>query len=166
MSPLGPPVQIAYLVDDVRVAATEWAVAHGAGPFFVLDHIAVRDVRYRGKPASFDHSSAYGQWGPVMVELVCDHGALFAGHRGLHHVAHFVPELDAAQRWCATHGFPEAMRATTAGAMPFVFHDATATLGHYIELYEPKPGVVAFYEMVADASHGWDGTDPVRTISR
>lgn len=139
---------------------------HGIGPFFALDHIAVRDVVYRGEPAEFDHSSAFGQWGPIMVELLCDHGGLFAGHRGVHHVAHLVPELDVARQWCTENGFAEAMSATTARGMPFVFHDATATLGHYIELYEPNPGVLGLYQLVADASRDWDGTDPIRSIVR
>ncbi len=46
----------------------------GAGPFFVRQHIALLDVVIRGRPGTFDHSSAYGQWGHVMVELVEDHG--------------------------------------------------------------------------------------------
>lgn len=166
MNPLGPPVQIAYVVDDVRQAAKHWMAVHGIGPFFVFDHIVVRDVRHRGKPAKFDHSSAFGQWGSLMVELLCDHGGLFAGHRGVHHVAHLVPELDAARQWCTDNGFPEAMYATTGTGMQFVFHDATTTLGHYIELYEPNPGVLALYKKVADASRDWDGTDPIRTFSR
>ena len=70
---LGPPVQIAYAVTDVREAATRWVSERGVGPFFVIEHIAVTDVLYRGAPAVFDHSSAYGQWGGLMVELVCDH---------------------------------------------------------------------------------------------
>ena len=166
MNPLGPPVQIAYLVDDIRQSSEQWTAVHGVGPFFAIDHIAVRDVSCLGEPVEFDHSSAYGQWGPIMVELVCDHGGLFAGHRGVHHIAHLVPNLAAAQRWCTDNGFPEAMHATTATGMPFAFHDATATLGHYIELYEPNARILAFYKMVADAAREWDGTEPVRTITR
>ena len=73
MIDLGAPVQIAYAVNDLDAAARWWADVVGAGPFFVNEHIAVTNVRYRGQPASIDHSSAYGQWGSVMVELVKDH---------------------------------------------------------------------------------------------
>jgi Glyoxalase/Bleomycin resistance protein/Dioxygenase superfamily len=166
MNPLGPPVQIAYLVEDVREAASRWTQVHGAGPFFVLDHIAVQNVSHFGEPSAFDHSSAYGQWGSIMVELVCDHGGLFAGHRGVHHLAHFATDLVTARQWCTDHAMPEAMYAETGRGMPFVFHDARATTGHYLELYEPDPGILAFYKMVADASMNWDGADPVRTITR
>ena len=71
---LGAPVQIAYAVPDARVAAQEWIERFGAGPFFVRPHIPVVDVVYRGQPSTFDHTSAYGQWGSLMVELVQDHG--------------------------------------------------------------------------------------------
>jgi hypothetical protein len=174
MSVIGPPVQIAYAVRDVREAALRWASERGAGPFFVADHIEVVDVRYRGAPAVFDHSSAYGQWGALMVELVSDHtvgpsavaDVVGAGGAGLHHLAHFVDDLEAAQRELESRGWPEAMRASTTTGNVFAFHDSTAELGHMVEIYEGTPGLRRFYAMVADAARGWDGSDPVRSIRR
>ena len=66
---LGVPVQIAYAVEDVEKAAESWASGFGAGPFFVRHHPAF-DATHDGGPAVFNHSSAYGQWGDVQVELV------------------------------------------------------------------------------------------------
>ena len=74
MFKLGPPKQIAYAVPNAFEAAKKWAEDFGAGPFFISEHIPVTDVLYRGTPATFDHTSAYGQWGDIMVELVQDHG--------------------------------------------------------------------------------------------
>lgn len=170
---LGRPVQLAYAVRDARAAAAEWAERDGAGPFFVNAHIPVVNVRYRGTPGAFDHTSAYGQWGDVMVELVQDHtvgpSAVrdVVGERGtgLHHLAFMVDDLAAAQAALAARGWPEAMYAEVAGSgTAFVFHDATAELGHMIELYVGSPGLRGFYTMVADAARGWDGRDPVRSI--
>ena len=167
---LGPPVQIAYAVDDLDAAAAEWSARFGAGPFFVREHITVSDVRYRGAPGSFDHSSAYGQWGDVMVELVKDHtigpspvaDVVGAGGSGLHHLAYFVDDLATAQSALVQLGWPEALWAQTPSGVAFAFHDATATLGHMVELYEGTPGLRGFYAMVRGAALGWDGTDPVR----
>ena len=39
MFKLGPPVQIAYAVNDAREAASQWAEEFGAGPFFLAEHI-------------------------------------------------------------------------------------------------------------------------------
>lgn len=168
---LGAPVQIAYAVTDVRRAASWWADTFGAGPFFVIDHIELTAVHYRGAPATFDHSSAYGQWGPVMVELVCDHtigpspvaDVVGIGGQGLHHMAYFVDDLAATQAELTTAGWPEALHALTPSGMAFAFHDATADLGHMIELYEPVDALLAFYLRVADAAAGWDGQGPIRT---
>ena len=67
---LGRIVQVAYAVEDVRAAARSFAERVGAGPFFVRHHDLPRRVDHRGRPGAFDHSSAYGQWGAVQVELV------------------------------------------------------------------------------------------------
>ncbi len=170
MAVLGEPVQIAYAVPDVREAARRWADTFGAGPFFVIDHIELSDVRYRGVPSTFDHSSAYGQWGDVMVELVCDHtigpspvaDVVGPGGCGLHHMAFFVEDLAVTQAELVTFGWPEALHARTPSGMAFAFHDATAELGHMIELYERTDALLGFYRRVAEAAVGWDGTDPIR----
>jgi Glyoxalase/Bleomycin resistance protein/Dioxygenase superfamily len=174
MAVLGKPVQIAYAVRDVRAAAARWAENDGAGPFFVNEHIPVVKVRYRGGPGSFDHSSAYGQWGDVMVELVQDHtvgrspvrDVVGDGGEGLHHVAFFVDDLADAQAELSGRGWPEALYAETASGAAFVFHDAVAELGHMVELYVGSRSLRGFYAMVADAAKGWDGSDPVRSVQR
>jgi Glyoxalase/Bleomycin resistance protein/Dioxygenase superfamily len=165
-------VQIAYAVPDVDVAARHWAGAHGAGPFFLNRHIAVSEVRYRGAPGSFDHSSAYGQWGAVMVELVQDHtvgpspvaDVVGVGGSGLHHVAFFVDSLPSASAALTAQDWPEALFAMTSGGQAFMFHDATATLGHMVEIYEGTPRLRGFYSMVAEAAVGWDGSHPLREL--
>jgi catechol 2,3-dioxygenase-like lactoylglutathione lyase family enzyme len=167
---LGRPVQIAYAVPDAVEAAHRWAADFGAGPFFVRRHIPIASVTYRGEQSAFDHTSAYGQWGDVMVELVEDHTKgpsvvhdLFpAGGSGLHHLAFFVPDVTAATALLNERGWPTAMEAVTASGVRFHFVDSSATLGHMIELYERSDALATFYERVAFAAHAWDGADPVR----
>ena len=169
---LGAPVQIAYVVPDVEKAAHQWAEQFGAGPFLVNRHIAVTNVVHRGQPAVFDHTSAYGQWGDLMVELVHDHGTgpsvvreRFAAHEsGLHHMAFMVDHLDSALDALAAAGYPVAMSAATASGTRFVFVDAVASHGHYFELYQRSERLTAFYDLVRDASLNWDGIDPVRYL--
>ena len=162
---------MAYAVNDVRVGAHEWVERFGAGPFFVRTHIPLDDVIYRGKPATFDHSSAYGQWGEVMVELVHDHGMgpsvvrerYPPGEEGLHHVAFFVDDLDEATKQLQDLGFAVAMTAR-ALATRFHFVDAVQELGHMIELYQRSTRLNAFYDMIRSASLGWDGSNPIRDV--
>lgn len=150
----GPPVQIAYVVDDPHAAAAAWE-ARGAGPFIVNEHIPVTDVVHRGSSSSFDHTSAYGWWGSVMIELFCQHDdapsavteRFPAGGTGLHHVACFVDDLAAALERAASVGLDIAMTAR-AGATEFVFVDDVAGRGHYWELYEGTDRLRGFYAHV------------------
>ena len=65
-----PIRQIAYFGTDVRAAALRHSQTYGSGPFFVAEHIPLRRAVHRGVERTLDHSSAYGQWGGVMVEFV------------------------------------------------------------------------------------------------
>ena len=165
---LSGPVQMAYAVDDVHGAAAGWALA-GVGPFFVIEHIELQHVRINGAPATFDHSSAYGWWGDVMFELICQHDDgsgidPIVGVGGLHHVAHFVDDLDAASSGLIRDGHAEVLRAETSGGNGFALHDGGAARGHLIEIYEPTERLKGFYDMVRNASVDWDGADPVRVL--
>ena len=165
---LGTPVQIAYAVDHLEREAEIFAEQFGAGPFFVRHHPPF-EATHRGGPAVFNHSSAYGQWGEMQVELVrfgeCSpaslHRSVVAGS-GLHHMAMFVDSLSAEQHRLEALGMPCVMLSTTPSGLQFAFHDARAQLGYLIEIYEPADSVLRLYRKVRDAADGWDGTDPVR----
>ena len=163
---LGAPVQIAFAVDDVVAAAQRW-VARGVGPFFVIEHIELRNVRVRGESGTFDHSSAYAQWGPLMVELICQHDSgaePIVGGSGVHHIAHFVDDFGTAAASLSAQHAQEALYAETPAGMPFAFYDARDERGHLIEIYERTERLGRFYEMVRDASLGWNGADPIRRL--
>jgi len=169
---LEKPVQIAYGVADLEAAVARFSQRFGAGPFFVMEHIPLAEVRYRGSAGSFDHSSAYGQWGDVMVELVKDHtigpspvrDILGERSEGLHHLAYMVEDLHGTIAALSDCGWPEAMWARTGSGVEFAFCDASADLGHMIELYEPSEGLLGFYRMVREAADGWDGREPLRRL--
>ena len=166
------PVQIAYHVPDPERAAREFAQAFGCGPFFLFEHIPLATCLYRGSPAHFDHTSAYGQAGEVMIELIAQHddspSALRDLYRrdqsGVHHVAHFVPSLPRALELARAAGTEIALDACTSTGTRFVMLDTSRQLGHMIELYEGAGALQKFYQYVRRAAEGWDGRDPVRRI--
>ena len=102
MISLGPPVQIAYAVSDIYKGIDKWISNFGAGPFFIAEHIPIKNVIYRGQPSELDITVAYGQWGEIMIELVQDNGEgpsiirdLYPPQKsGLHHLAYFVNDMD------------------------------------------------------------------------
>jgi Glyoxalase/Bleomycin resistance protein/Dioxygenase superfamily len=170
--PLRVPVQLAYHVPDAAAAAAEFARLHGWGPFFLMEHIPLADCVYRGAAAHFDHTSAYGQAGEVMVEFIQSHGetpnvlneAFASGATGLHHVAMFETDLGVALSAWEQRGFAVAMRATTTTGVEFAMVDTRTLLGHYLELYPPVRGLQKFYAHVKRAAIDWDGSDPVRRL--
>ena len=166
--------QLAYKVNDLAAAADAHHRQFGSGPFFILRHVALASSVHRGTARPFDHSSAYGQWGSVMVELVVQHNPddsalheMFpwgSGREGLHHAALFVDDLEGEIARFAAEGAPLAQLSVTEGGTAFAFVDTRATLGHMLELYEPTAQLAGFYDFVAAAAMGWDGTDPIREL--
>ena len=144
------PVQIAYCVADLARSVAEWE-ARGAGPFIVREHIAVDEAIVFGEPAAFDHSSAYGWWGELMVELVHVHAPESLRTTGLHHLAFFVDSFAEASAELTAAGMPQVLRAR-AGATDFAFHDARPQLGHFIEIYEGSEPLRSFYTHVRTLS--------------
>ena len=139
-------MQIAYAVADVHAAVEHWQHQYGAGPFVVREHIQLDSVRIERRAGVFDHSSAYGQWGDVMVELVQQHTAPVGQPVGLHHMAFFVDDLQAAQERLIAAGLAELLFARVAGGTTaFAFHDARHELGHLVEIYEGTPRLREFY---------------------
>jgi len=170
-----PVRQLAYFVPDVRAAALSHHECFGSGPYLVADHIPLRTSIHRGAERMLDHSSAYGQWGDVMIEFVQQNNAgasafhdLYpegSGRFGFHHIAVFVEDVDAACAHHAAHGRETAFRAEMRDGFTYAFVDAIADYGHMIELYAPLPQLTDFYAMVADAAKSSGGGDIIRTIS-
>jgi len=157
------PVQIAYAVEDVD-SAVEWWAARGVGPFFVRHHIELESSRMRGQSAAFDFSAALGQWGDVQVELLCEHHEdddRVGPAAGIHHLAFFVDDVAASRRRLIDHGWAEALYAEVENS-PFAMHDATAELGHLIEIYNEDTRRAGLFEMVRNASLDWDGRNAIQ----
>ena len=60
---------IGYWTDDLHAAMAQATRLLGVGPFQVLEHVDLGDFRFRGEPATLDHSAAFAAWGPVLLEL-------------------------------------------------------------------------------------------------
>jgi catechol 2,3-dioxygenase-like lactoylglutathione lyase family enzyme len=163
---------IGYVVEDLRSGVERFAASFGAGPFFGMEHIAFEEVTFHGGEAVYDHSSAFGQWGPIIVELTEVHAAHPAGLRdaltapgaGVGHVA-----------WLADSLTEETERLQAAGLEPFhtgrtgpasaVWFAGGALLGHPVEVLERNDTLLGFYELVREAAAGWDGRDPLRILT-
>ena len=114
--------QVAYFVPDVVAAARRHASLFGSGPYYVAEHIPLTLCEHRGRPAELDHTSAYGQWGEVMIEFVQQNNPgpsvfrdLYAdGQQGFHHVALIVDGLKVTMRKLNDGGYETALYAEVA----------------------------------------------------
>ena len=169
-----PPRQIAYFVPDARAAAIRHSELFGSGPYFLSENIPLASAVHRGVERELDHSSAYGQWGSVMVEFVQQNNpgpSAFhdmypegSGSSGLHHVALFVDSVEAELERLNGQGFETALDARMNDGFRFAFVDMVTAYGHMLELYEPKKALTSFYDLVAKVAGDFsDG--PIREIT-
>lgn len=170
-----PVIQIAYVVPDIRAACRQHAALFGTGPFYVASNIPFSSSRYRGKDASFNHSSAFSQWGDVMIEfmqreddapsVLTDVLDRTQGRASMHHKAIFVPDpADTAARF-AQSGHDIAFHGTLTAGIEVFMVDTLDLYGHMIELYAPSQIVRDFFGMVRDSSAAFDGNDLLRDFS-
>jgi hypothetical protein len=167
-----PIRQIAYYVADAAEAAARHSHTFGSGPFFVVEHVPYVRCIHRGVERAFDHTTALGQWGELMIEFVQLHSTgpsvchdMYpegSDRWGIHHVALIVDDLEVTRRELEDGGFPTVCELTTEHICAY-YADAVRTHGHFIEYYRRGPFILNFYGMVADAAKDFDGTSPVRS---
>ena len=161
---------LGYVVDDLETAAGRLAATTGAGPFLHIGHVELEQTTFRGEPAYYDHSTAFGQWGPVLVEISQIHetrppelGAFFAPGPppAIGHVAWLVDDLEAESAQLERAGLPLA-HTGTSGPVSAHWHDGAVVFGHPVEVLRRCPEILGLYAAVGAASRNWDGSRPLR----
>jgi hypothetical protein len=84
---------------------------------------------------------------------------------GIHHVAYAVPPTEVAdlRRSLDERGLSQYLSAQL-GEVDMTLHDASAALGHDIEIHVDSEGLRDFFEMVSGGAQGWDGSEPLRPV--
>ena len=143
---LGEPHHHAYVVDDIEATVNRLVDQLGAGPFFLIEYVPLENVRSRGEPAEFVHNSAFG----LAPERV-DRG--FSGARPrIQHVGYVVPATEVADLRSSLdeRGLTQYL-SSELGGVETTLHDASATLGHDIEIHVDNQGLHDFFSMVSGA---------------
>jgi methylmalonyl-CoA/ethylmalonyl-CoA epimerase len=172
--PLGEPHHWAYVVEDIEATVNRLVDQLGAGPFFLVENVPLENVLSHGEPAELVHNSAFGCCGRGAIELMEIISAAperveerFSARRpAIHHVAYVVSpaEVPDVRKSLDQRGLPQYLSAEL-GETHNTFHDASASLGHDIEIHDDVPGLRDFFEMVRGAAEGWDGSDPLRPVA-
>ncbi len=150
---------IGYWTDDLDAAMAQATRLLGVGPFQVLNHVDLGDFRFRGEPATLDHSAAFAAWGPVLLELNILHEARPAGLRealggrpgAVSHVAWTTDDLGAERDHMTGAGC--GLLTTSEGGAVADWFSGGELFGHPVEIHQPSAPVLAFWESVRDAQH-------------
>jgi hypothetical protein len=159
--------QIAYVVDDLDAAITDWVQVMHAGPFFRIDDAHFQDMRYRGTLAEASISLAIGNSGGVQIELIqqTDGPSIYRELRhGVHHLAVLARDFEGESARLERLGHPVAWALTVPGICRVHYHDTVARFGHFVELWEGTDAMRGLLEMVEAAARDWDGSDPIRRL--
>jgi methylmalonyl-CoA/ethylmalonyl-CoA epimerase len=171
---LGEPHHYAYVVEDIEATVNRLVDQLGAGPFFLIDDVPLENVLSRGEPAEFVHNSAFGSCDGTAIELIqvvrlapqrVESG--FSGARPrIQHVGYVVPAREVAdlRRSLDERGVTQYL-SSRLGEAETTLHDASATLGHDIEIHADNQGLHDFFAMVSGAAEGWDGSEPLRPLA-
>lgn len=170
MSSQLPPVRVvqnAYVVCNLEEACRQFHDLYRIGPFFRLDNLELREVVYRGRPASdrIVIDVAFAQSGEILIELIAQSSPgpsafrdVYAeGEQGLHHVATWSSDYVAERQAFVDAGCEIAMELSGRGDYQMCFIDARPILGHMIELYPDHPDLRRLYTEVRERTPGWDG---------
>lgn len=164
--------QNAYLVDDLDQAMARW-VRLGVGPFFAMRSQVQAGSEYRGQPTAPVVSLAFANSGPLQIELIVQEDeapSIYkeftdAGGRGFHHVAFWAEDFDGALGSANDAGWPVVHRGNAGGMANFAYLDAGGFTSTVVEVMELNEVTRWMTTTVREAAQGWDGADPVRTLS-
>ena len=73
MQPLNTIRQLGYVVSNLEESLKYWIEILGVGPFFMIEHCALREQIYRGRHSAVDVDIALGNSGDVQIELIFQH---------------------------------------------------------------------------------------------
>jgi hypothetical protein len=116
---------------------------------------------------------AVAQAGPVQIELIeqrCDRASVFrdlfaAGQSGFHQLCTVAPDYDGKKGYFAALGYELACEITAAGNRVSYF-DTVRDFGFFTEVVEASPEFLAQLAGIAQACAQWDGSDPIRLLTR
>ncbi|MHC5794795.1 VOC family protein [Lacisediminihabitans sp. FW035] len=149
---------IGYWVDDLDAAMAQATALLGVGPFRVIEHVDLGLFRFDGEPAVLDHSAAFAQWGPVILELNLAHDiqppslrtALGVAPGAVSHTSWRTTDLTTETAHLESAGC--ALLTTSVGGAVANWFGGGPLFGHPIEIHQPTAGVLGMWASLGDGS--------------
>ncbi|TWF47458.1 VOC family protein [Neorhizobium alkalisoli] len=169
--------QVAYLVPDIEDAMRYWTEVLGVGPFYYNPKVPIVNYTYRGEPHEPHNSVALANAGGLQIELLQtrnDVPSMYrdfqrAGFTGVQHFAYWTENFDADLARATQEGFEVCMTGEVGSNGRFVYFEKKTPgnivhPGTVIELSEVAGPKGRLFNLIREASVGWDGSDPVRAF--
>jgi Glyoxalase/Bleomycin resistance protein/Dioxygenase superfamily len=145
---------IGYWVEDLGVAMEQATALLGVGPFRVIEHVDLGDFRFEGEPAVLDHSAAFAQWGPIILELNVAHDvqpaalrdALGVAPGAVSHTSWYTDDLTEEGEHMTHNGC--ALLTTSVGGAVANWFSGGSLFAHPIEIHQPTAGVLGMWSAV------------------
>jgi hypothetical protein len=165
-------LQIGYVVEDVVAVAGAWARTFGIGPFHVLPATKTA-CTYHGEPSTMETQIAVAQSGPVQIELIQplgEGGNVYrdlagAGSCRFHQLSTLTYDYAATVAHFVGLGHEVACELEARG-QHVAYVDTIDDFGFFTEVVELVPGFLESVAAIARTCETWDGTDPVRLLTR
>lgn len=169
ISAIGPVMQIAFVPEDFDAAIRYWTQTMGVGPFFLLENIALENMRYRGSPSDCVFTLALAYWGDMQVELIRqenDAPSIYKGAEGgaLHHTCVLTDDIAKARSIALAAGAEILVEAKVGDDGAVLYVDTGNGPGSIVEILQSASGSGGLFAMIKAASVGWDGSEPVRRL--
>lgn len=124
-----PPDQLGIVVPDLETEVRRW-LEQGVGPFFTIGGAMLSHYEYRGHKSSPRVSAAFGQAGPLQLELIHPDDAetsiyrefVDGGGNGLHHFGWFTGDLERDRAAAEAAGHTLLQTGTVLGT-PFAYYE-------------------------------------------
>ena len=163
---LGPIRQTAFVVDDIEVAAHDWASTQGVGPWF-LYHVNIENTWYRGEQITMKARMGIAQTGGQQIELIQPDLSspsiyrefLEAGGTGVHHVCYWA-DIERSRQHFTDKGSEVVLRGATSTGNEFLYMSGQNGIP-YVEFVDPNESMAAFFSQIADAALHWDGSKAI-----
>ena len=165
--------QIGFVVDDLLGTAAHWAQVFGIGPFHVLPPIET-PCTYRGTDSGINVQVAVAQAGPVQIELVkqhCDRPSVFRdlvakGESRFHQLCTLTGDYERTRAHYVELGYDAVTELLSPNGERIAYFDTVDDFGFFTEVAEWSASFVTNLDRIARTCAEWDGTDPVRLLTR
>ena len=171
----GPMEQMGFIVDDFDGPIKHWTEKLNVGPFFILEHLELKDIYYNGKNGienEIDFSVALAYSGNMQIEFIkqhCDTPSIYNEYVNnkknvLHHLCTFTKDITNDIKILEGQGYKNLQGAKTLDDGTFSYLDIENNYGVILEIAQLSEGAVGMFDMIKEASINWDGKKSVMDL--